>query len=303
MRNKYPRKDTPLIAPNLDLCFWVPGYGQHSGSFAGVYGNSGSFGIIDPGDLSFPALQNSSISNPLDISTLLNLPSTYQDRSIRPLCLYAANSDGWMQFSLIVKGLDLNLNEIVETIPLLARNFQQLSVNSFSYIESVMIYDHTGFLATLPDGPLFFDPGQYGLSRIFIPNPKNTSFGQNNSLQVNFFDPAGSQTVGFAYYVYGSNMPLNVNANTGPLTGPQIDKSYLANFYNTSFHLPGWVDILTSTGADIPLEVVQLNPLGIVVNGFYLEMTRDNSPNTTLNLTEDGISGYIIFNQFGQWFN
>lgn len=307
MRNKFPRSIEPFFPPNLDVCYWAPGYGGDTVIPVGL--NTGSFGIFDPNALSADqqfALANSTISTPFDISSYLDLPSTYSDLSCRPMSIMATpptNGHHWNAFTIIVTGLDLFGNVQTDTsITPLVDDQTTIMTISFKYITQVQIYNHTG-THVLPNSTLLFDPGYYGTSRMFFPNPKNTSFVSNNSFQVFLTNVAGSPTDNQNYYLYGNNMPVNVNSNINPLTGPQPDlsnPSFLQLWDAVGFILPGWFDNGVP-GQVSPLNVANNAPIPFPVNSFNFVMQSNNEPQDATQ-TSDGMYGYLIFNQFGQWF-
>lgn len=307
MRNKFPRSIEPFFPPNLDVCYWAPGYGGDTSLTVGL--NTGSFGIFDPNALSADqqfALANSTISTPFDISSYLDLPSTFSDLSTRPMSLMAnppTNGHHWGAFTVIVTGLDLfgNVQTDTSTTPLVDDQTTIMAI-PFQYIIQVQIYNHMG-THVLPNSTLLFDPGYHGFSRMFFPDPKNTSFASNNSFQVFLTNVVGSPTDFANYYLMGNNLPLNVNSNINPLTGPQPDlsnPSFLEQFYNAGFIIPGWFDNGVP-GQVSPLNVVNIAPIPYPVNSFYFQMNSNNQPNSS-DQTSDGLFGYLIFNQFGQWF-
>lgn len=294
MRNKFPRSIEPFYPPNLDVCYWAPGYG---GSTTVPGGNTGSFGIFNPNMLSADqqfALGNSTISTPFDISSYLDLPSTYSDLSARPMSIMgtpSSNADHWASYTVIVTGVDAVGNVETDTsTEFLVDNTTTLMSVPFQYITRIQLYNHTGIFPEVPTSNLLFDPGYFGSSRFFFPNPKNTSFTSNNSFAVSLdFPPSFIGSPDFNYDVNGGNTPFNVNANINPLTGAQVYGSFINKIH--SYILPNWSGITLN----------KIDSIEIPVNFFGFQMLA-TSGGTTPVQTSDGIEGYLIFNQFGQWF-
>lgn len=288
MRSKYPRSSSPLISPNLNMALWAPGYGNV------LEHGDGIIGIFDPKAIS-PSTIHANV--PISLNNLFDLPTIYPDGSSRFLNISQATPTtfDWTGWKVIIVGLTRDHNPETETNTFLGTTSQINTTTEWSYITDIFVVPPSP-LVTIPPTKLWFNLGFLGYSRLFFPDCKCSSW--DNSLQLNFF-PFTPGDPSFYIDVRGSNVPQNVIKNTAPLGGPQVDESYLKTMYDTSFIIP-------CDGLSVPtmatMDDISASPfvarIPFPVNCFWILLK-----NSDAGEVDNGITGTIIFNQTGRWFN